>query len=418
MDFKFGNAIVGQSGGPTSAINATLSGVIRGCAEAHKRGEIGTLFGMKNGIQGLIEGWITDLSLLYGNEEELQKLENTPASALGSCRKKLPDPETDHEIYTAIFDYLKKLDVRCFFYIGGNDSMDTVDKMHKYAKRKGIDILVMGVPKTIDNDLPITDHTPGYGSAAKFIANTVSEIVADCAVYSVPAVTIVEIMGRDTGWLTAAAGLPAAAGNPAPDLIYFPEKTFSLEKLYADIECAFKKHNNIVIAVSEGIEYADGSLVGEDPNAGLDAFGHKQLSGACKVLASAIKGRFDCKTRGIELNLPQRCAAHIASLTDINESVAIGSAAVASLCAGNSGCVVAFDRNSDNPYSVSFSTHPSPMLANQIKYLPDNYINESENGITEAFFDYALPLIDGETAPVYKNGIIAHYIFDNFYKVD
>ena len=160
MDFKFGNAIVGQSGGPTSAINATLSRVIRGCAEAHKRGEIGTLFAMKNGIQGLIEGWVTDLSVLYGNEEELQKLENTPASALGSCRKKLPDPETDHEIYTAIFDYLKKLDVRCFFYIGGNDSMDTVDKMHKYAKRKGIDILVMGVPKTIDNDLLITDHTP------------------------------------------------------------------------------------------------------------------------------------------------------------------------------------------------------------------------------------------------------------------
>ncbi|MBE6641679.1 MAG: 6-phosphofructokinase [Ruminococcaceae bacterium] len=406
-----GNAIVGQSGGPTAAINATLSGVIRGCCDAAKNGTIGTVYGMKNGIDGLINGKYIDLSYMWEDEDQLSLLENTPAAALGSCRRKLPDPNGDSDVYPKLIELFKKLDIRYFFYIGGNDSMDTAAKLDVYAKRVGYDMRVMGVPKTVDNDLCETDHTPGFGSAAKYIATTVTEVIADCAVYDIPAVTVIEIMGRDTGWLTSAAGAGAAVGNPIPDLIYFPEKVFDLEKLYSDVEKALAKHPNVVIAVSEGIRFADGSFVGEDKSGAVDVFGHKQLSGAAKVVASAIKAKFGCKTRGIELNTVQRCANHIASLTDLKESVKIGSEAVKSAVNGASGCTVVYKRVSDEPYEVRYETADVRLIANRVKYLPDSFINADENGITEDCLKYLLPLMAGETSPTYERGIIKHFTF-------
>ncbi len=406
-----GNAIVGQSGGPTAAINATLSGVIRGCFTAHKDGTVGTLYGMRNGIDGLVNGKYIDLTGIWNDEEKLSLLENTPAAALGSCRKKLPDPMGNDPVYAEIFELFEKLDIRYFFYIGGNDSMDTAAKLDKYAKRIGYDIRVMGVPKTIDNDLCETDHTPGFGSAAKYIANTVTEVIADCAVYDVPAVTVIEIMGRDTGCPTSAAGLGAAACNPVPDLIYFPEKVFDLDKLYKDVEKALKKHPNVVIAVSEGIRFADGTFVGEDKSGAVDVFGHKQLSGAAKTVASAIKAKFGCKTRGIELNTVQRCASHIASLTDLTESVCIGKEAVNAAIDGASGCTVVYKRISNTPYTVKYETANVDLIANRIKYLPDSYINTEENGITEECLEYLMPLIAGETKPEYDGGIVKHFFF-------
>ena len=411
MSKLIGNAIVGQSGGPTAAINATLSGVIRGCFAAHEDGTIGTVYGMRNGIDGLTNGKYIDLSYMWNDEKQLKMLENTPAAALGSCRRKLPDPMGDDAVYTKLFELFEKLDIRYFFYIGGNDSMDTAAKLDKYAKRIGYDIRVMGVPKTIDNDLCETDHTPGFGSAAKYIANTVTEVIADCAVYDVPAVTVIEIMGRDTGWLTSASGAGAAVGNPIPDLIYFPEKVFDLEKLYADVEKALAKHPNVVIAVSEGIRFADGTFVGEDKSGAVDVFGHKQLSGAAKTVASAIKAKFGCKTRGIELNTVQRCASHIASLTDLTESVCIGKEAVKAAIVGASGCTIVYKRVSNTPYTVNYETANVDLIANRIKYLPDSYINAEANGITEECLAYLMPLIAGETEPVYENGIVKHYFF-------
>ena len=409
MTILRGNAIVGQSGGPTAAINATLSGVIRGCADA--KGIIGKLYGMRNGIDGLINGKYIELNYLFRNDEELSLLEKTPAAALGSCRKKLPDPNGDSEIYARLFKLFEELNIRYFFYIGGNDSMDTAAKLDKYAKRVGYDMRVVGVPKTIDNDLCETDHTPGYGSAAKYIASTVAEVIADCAVYDIPAVTVIEIMGRDTGWLTCASGVGAAIGGAVPDLIYFPEKTFDLEKLYADVEKALAKHPNVVIAVSEGIRYADGTFVGEDKSGAVDVFGHKQLSGAAKTLASAIKGRFGCKTRGIELNTVQRCASHIASLTDITESVSLGMTSVKAAVDGASGQTVIYKRKSNVPYEVEFETADVTLIANQIKYVPDDFINADANGITEKCLEYVLPLIAGELATVYEKGIVKHFKF-------
>ena len=411
MTKLIGNAIVGQSGGPTAAINATLSGVIRGCFEAYRDGTVGTLYGMRNGIDGLINGKYIDLSYMWNDEEKLSLLENTPAAALGSCRKKLPDPNGDDPVYVKLFELFKQLDIRYFFYIGGNDSMDTAAKLDKYAKRIGYDIRVMGVPKTIDNDLCETDHTPGFGSAAKYIATTVAEVIADCAVYDIPAVTVIEIMGRDTGWLTSASGAGAAVGAPVPDLIYFPERVFELDKLYADVEKALAKHPNVVIAVSEGIRFADGTFVGEDKSGAVDVFGHKQLSGAAKTVASAIKAKFGCKTRGIELNTVQRCASHIASLTDLTESVSIGRSAVNAAIDGASGCTVVYKRVSDEPYTVKYETANVDLIANRIKYLPDSYINEEANGITEQCLKYLMPLIAGETNPVYESGIVKHFFF-------
>lgn len=402
-----GNAIVGQSGGPTAAINATLSGVIRGAIENEN---IGKIFGMYHGIEGILADNFCDLSAM--NESELVTLEKTPAAALGSCRKKLPSlenmSENDTAVYEKIFSFFKKHDIRYFFYIGGNDSMDTVAKLSAYSKTHDYEMRIMGVPKTIDNDVMGTDHTPGYGSAAKYIAASVSEMLRDCAVYTVKAVTIIEIMGRDAGWLTAAAALTRASGFE-PDLIYLPERVFDYDSFFEDVRNALEKHPNVVVCVSEGIRLADGRYVGEGTQSGVaDAFGHKYLSGTGKALELAVKEKIGCKVRSVELNILQRCASHIASLTDINESVAVGKAAVENAVNGVSGKMMTFVRVSDAPYTCVPGYGDIDKIANKVRSVPDNFINERGNGITDECINYLLPLIEGESYPEYKNGLPVH----------
>ena len=406
-----GNAIVGQSGGPTAAINASLSGVIRGAAELHAAGAIKRLYGMRYGVEGLLSGRITDLTGLFGDERSLSLLEQTPASALGSCRMKLPEPDATNEIYLTLLEVLRAHDIRFFFYIGGNDSMDTVDKLTQFSALVGYELRVIGVPKTIDNDLCETDHTPGFGSAAKFIANTTAEILCDSAVYDLPAVTVLEIMGRDTGWLTCAAGIADASGGRGPDLIYLPERIFSGEAFLSDIRRCFSDHKSVVVAVSEGIHTADGTLIGEAKTQGsVDAFGHKSLSGAAKQVAALAQSALGCKARGIELNTLQRCASHLASQTDIAEAVACGKAAVRLAAAGETGCTVIIRRTGENPYTVTYDKAEVRKIANRVKYVPDAFIGKDGCSITEACRRYLLPLIAGESSTPLINGVVQHFI--------
>lgn len=401
-----GNAVVGQSGGPTAAINATLAGVIRGALEQKKSGKIQTLYGMKNGIDGFLREDLIDLTAFFDSEERLKLLEHTPAAALGSCRKKLPDPAKETAIFETLISLFQKYNIRYFFYIGGNDSMDTVAKLTAYLKTVDYDMAVIGVPKTIDNDLMGTDHTPGFGSAAKYIAVTVQEILRDCAVYTVPAVTIVEIMGRDAGWLTAASALGRTVTGLEPDLIYLPERVFDMDSFMNDVRAALKKHPNVVIAVSEGIRFADGRYVGEGTQSGAkDAFGHAYLAGTGKALEMAVKDAIGCKVRSIELNLPQRCAAHVASQTDLSESVGVGMYAVACAVNGITGEMMSIQRKSNAPYCVEFAHADVSAIANQIRTVDDAYINAEGNHVTDACCAYLLPLIIGESDVQYENGL-------------
>ncbi len=405
-----GNAIVGQSGGPTAAINATLAGVISGALDCPA---IETIYGAFNGVEGMLAGTICNLNEVFANRGNLTTLSATPAAALGSCRKKLPklDDEAGKATYEALVSFFKANNIRYFFYIGGNDSMDTVAKLSAYLADKDWEMRVMGVPKTIDNDLVGTDHTPGFGSAAKYIAATMQEILRDTAVYTVKAVTIVEIMGRDAGWLTAAAALCDKVCGVAPDLIYLPERTFDADKFIADVNAAFAKHPNIVVAVSEGVRFADGRYVGEGTQSGVaDAFGHKYLSGTGKVLEQLVRDNIGCKVRSIELNLMQRCASHIASRSDIEESQLIGAAAVNAAANGESGKMMCYTRTSSNPYHVDVEPHDIQSIANMIRTVPDEFINAEGNGITSAGIDYILPLIQGECDIPYENGLPKHFV--------
>ena len=413
MNKLIGNAIVGQSGGPTAAINATLVGVICGVMKTEEgKACVNKLYGMKNGIEGLLKEDIISLKEIFEDEKNVVALKHTPAAALGSCRKKLPDLATGIETYEKILEIFKKYDIRYFFYIGGNDSMDTVAKLSKFMESRNYEMRILGIPKTIDNDLVATDHTPGFGTAAKFIATTIQEVIRDCAVYRVPAVTIVEIMGRNAGWLAAAADVGKFVGADSPDATYFPERDFDMDKFYADVEAALAKHPNVVIAVSEGIKFADGRYVGEGQQSGaVDVFGHKYLSGAAKVLENAVKEKFGCKVRSIELSLPQRCAAHLGSKTDLDESVELGSAAVVAACNGVNGEMMLYKRVSSNPYVCEFGHSDVSSIANEVKALSDEYINDTANGITEACAEYILPLIAGEAYPEYENGIPKFFVF-------
>ena len=405
-----GNAVVGQSGGPTAAINATLSGVIRGCAEANKNGIINVLYGMKNGIEGLLSEKLTDLSSRYDDEEWLATLEATPAAALGSCRKKLKSHTEDAETYKKLLEIFKKYDIRYFFYIGGNDSMDTVLKLSDYAKNNNYELIVVGVPKTIDNDLMATDHTPGFGSAAKFVATTVTEIFRDVNVYTVKAVTIVEVMGRDAGWLTASSAL-ANLVDEGPDLIYLPERAFDTDEFIADVKTAMEKNPAVLVCASEGIRFADGEYVGSGGQSGaVDAFGHKYLSGTGKVLESIVKERLGCKVRSIELSLPQRCASHIASKADIDESVGVGKSAVMAALAGNTGVMATIEREQNENYAVTYGIADIRTIANEIKTVPMDFINERGNGVTEKCMEYLKPLIVGENKVKYENGLPKHVV--------
>ena len=416
-----GNAIVGQSGGPTAAINATLCGVIRGMlahAPSHR------LFGMRNGIQGFLEGRMIDLTARFTlddgktpDESALRALTHTPAASLGSCRKKLPslDDAAGEETYARLIELFRSRDIHTFFYIGGNDSMDTVAKLSAYTQRVGYPMVVIGVPKTIDNDLEGTDHTPGFGSAAKYVATTLQEIILDCSVYTIPAVTIVEIMGRDAGWLTAASAIGRVTGGLAPDLVYLPERPFSMDAFMKDVRAALTRHPGVVIAVSEGIRFEDGTPVGASVQSGgqaTDVFGHSALAGAGKALEFAVKDAIGCKVRSVELNLPQRCAGHLLSAVDIDESLHVGEAAVTAAAAGKSDIMMTIRRRSTEPYVAIISHAPVAEIANQVRHVPEGYINAEGNNVTDECCRYLAPLIVGETRPEWVSGLRGFFRFD------
>ncbi|HAN43886.1 MAG TPA: 6-phosphofructokinase [Ruminococcaceae bacterium] len=404
------NMLIGQSGGPTAAINATLSGVI---LEGIRHSEIDGIFGAINGIQGILNKRIIELQSQIKTDEQFKMLECTPAMALGSCRYKLPAFDENPDLYEDILNTFHEYGIGFFFYIGGNDSMDTVRKLSDFFQSKGEDIKCIGVPKTIDNDLYNTDHTPGYGSAAKFIATTMTEIARDCRVYPVKSVTIVEIMGRNAGWLTASSAIAKTLGFTAPHLIYLPEVTFDLDKFLADVKEMQQKHRTVIVAVSEGIKFANGKYVSETESTGqVDAFGHKYLAGAGKYLERFIASKLGCKVRSIELNILQRCAAHMLSATDIAEARRIGQFAVRYALAGQTGVMVAVKRVSDVPYIADIVTVPLEQVANVEKKFPLEWITPDQRGIEERFFRYVLPLISGEVIYPTENGIPKYFDFE------
>ena len=406
-----GNAIVGQSGGPTSAINATLSGVIRGVKEGVHDGLIDSLYGMRHGIEGLAREEIIDLGAYFDTEDKLALLEQTPAAFLGSCRKKLPPIGDDQSYYEHLISVFRKYNIRFFFYIGGNDSMDTVAKLSEYIRTHDYEMVVLGIPKTIDNDLTETDHTPGFGSAAKYVAVTVQEIIRDCAVYFNPAVTVVEIMGRDAGWLTAASAVGRLVNGVEPDLVYLPERTFDMQAFLTDLSAVMKRRPQAVVAVSEGIRYANGQYVADDiQSKKKDAFGHAYLAGSGRVLESAIRQAFGCKVRAAELSLPQRCAAHLASFTDIQESVCIGREAVRAAGKEITGCTMIFQRHSSDPYRISIGYVDVARVANRVRTVDDRLINTVGNHVTDECCQYILPLIAGEPKLQYEKGLPKHLI--------
>ena len=386
-----GACIIGQSGGPTSVINASAYGVIRTALDSDV---ITNVYGAEHGIKGVLNDRLFDMSKEDAGELELLKY--TPSSALGSCRYKMKDPDEDDTDYKRILEVFKKHDVRYFFYNGGNDSMDTCNKISKFMQKSGYECRVMGVPKTIDNDLFGTDHCPGYASAAKYIATSCMEVYQDARVYDTGMICIIEIMGRHAGWLTAAAALAAEYGA-GPDLIYLPETDFDMEQFLSDVARVYKERGNCMVAVSEGIHYADGSFVSEAKTSATDGFGHAQLGGLAVLLANVVKEKLGVKVRGIELSLLQRCGAHLASETDIEESFMAGKAAVENAVAGMTDKMVAFERGEINGhYACKTKLLNLTDVANFEKKVPLEWINEAHNGVTHDFIDYALPLIQGE----------------------
>ena len=386
-----GACIVGQSGGPTSVINASVYGVID---TALKNPNITAVYGAEHGIKGVLNDRLFDMS--QEDAAELELLKYTPSSALGSCRYKMADPDVDDTDYKRILEIFKKYDVRYFFYNGGNDSMDTCNKISKYMQKVGYECRVMGVPKTIDNDLFGTDHCPGFASAAKYIATSCMEIYQDARVYDTGMVCIVEIMGRHAGWLAASAALATEFGA-GPDLIYLPEVDFDMDQFLADVERIYKEKGNCLVAVSEGIHYADGSFVSEAKTSATDGFGHAQLGGLAATLANIVKEKTGAKVRGIELSLLQRCGAHLASETDIEESYMSGKAAVENAVAGLTDKMVGFERSyEDGKYVCRTKLFNLTDVANTEKKIPVEWINEAHNGIGKEFIEYALPLIQGE----------------------
>lgn len=398
------NIAVAQSGGPTCAINASLLGVYK---QALKSPEINTVFGSLNGIEGIINDKLVDLKDVLKSENDMEILKLTPSTALGSCRYKLPEPGDNEEVYDIILDCFKRHDIGAFFYIGGNDSMDTVAKLSAFFKTKGTDIRVIGIPKTIDNDLPETDHTPGFGSAAKYVAVTMQEIIRDSSVYSAKSVTIVEIMGRHAGWLTASTCVLRANNETAPHLIYLPECEFSPEKFIDDVKKVQAEHKAVVVAISEGVEIPDAD--GSYQSGAVDVFGHKYLSGIGKLLENLVRDKIGCKVRSIELNVMQRCSSHINSKTDIDEAELIGAEGVKSALNGKSGETMVFKRVSDNPYTIAVDSADSTLIANHEKFFPKEWVNDEENNVLPQAIDYFLPLIQGEIPIPMKNGMPVHF---------
>ena len=400
------NAIVGQSGGPTSVINASLAGVFQACV---MRGA-NRVYGMLNGVAGLLDERVTDLTATLGSSLEIELLKRTPSSYLGSCRYKLPDSLTHPDVYEKLFAILKKLDIGYFFYIGGNDSMDTICKLSDYAKRIGSDIRFMGVPKTIDNDLMHTDHTPGYGSAAKYIGVVMKEIIRDATVYGTNYVTIVEIMGRNAGWLTAAAALAEDEDCEGAAMICLPEIPFDPDHFIARVDAIQQQTPSLVVAVSEGVRIADGRYVCELAHnlVNVDAFGHTYLSGTAHYLSSLVAAKLHSKTRAVELSTLQRCAAHVASETDVSEAFGVGAFAVDAAFSGKTGMMAALKRVSDAPYACGFELHDIHDIANLEKKIPLDWIDAEHYRLREPFFAYARPLIAEEVKPEYQKGLPRH----------
>lgn len=394
------NCIVAQSGGPTAAINASLAGVIAGVIASN---QYETLYGSIHGIQGVLKNNFLDLSSC--TPDFIQCLKHTPAMYLGSCRFKLPTMPEDTTIYERIFSVFEEMNIGAFFYIGGNDSMDTVDKLTAYAAAIGSDIKIAGIPKTIDNDLVETDHTPGFGSAAKYVASSIREIAYDTYIYDLSSVTIVEVMGRDAGWLTAASALARTERNPAPHLIYLPEVNFDPQSFILDLRQTLRQYQNVIIAVSEGIHDKDGNYMSATA-ATDDKFGHAQLSGAGKYLEYLVKDQLGIKVRSVEINVLQRCAGHMTSLTDLDEAFSLGQKAVSLTEQGNTGFMTTLVRTGNNPYTCSVSFAPVSMVANKAKSVPREWINEAGNDVTREMTDYLAPLIIGESTPVFKNGVV------------
>ena len=402
------NLLVAQSGGPTSAINATLCGVI-------EKGLINTniekIYGARNGILGILSEKLIELKPTLFNPEALQLLCQTPSSALGSCRMKLSDWKDSSLEYEKIISVLKKYNIGYFVYIGGNDSMDTVEKISSYCKAKNInDIKIIGAPKTIDNDLPQTDHCPGFGSAAKYIATTFAEIACDCRVYARPSVTIVEVMGRDTGWLTAASALARCNGHTAPDLIYLSEVPFDIEQFLEDVQAKLSEKMAIVIAISEVLKNEEGYYIADAMQSKqTDDFGHKILAGTGRFLEEIVRHEIGCKVRSIELNVMQRCASHIASASDIYEARLLGNAAADRAINGFSGEMACIKRISNTPYQIEITFSPIGEIANHVKFVPREWISEEGNDITQELMNYILPLVQGEFPVTYCNGVPVHF---------
>ncbi|MEG1153307.1 MAG: 6-phosphofructokinase [Ruthenibacterium sp.] len=400
------NAIVGQSGGPTAVINASLAGVFQVAARRGAK----HIYGMCNGVQGLLEERYVNLSDHLHSALDIELLKRTPSSFLGSCRYKLPDPAKDPAVYEQLFSILRKLEIGYFFYIGGNDSMDTIAKLSDYAIANGSPIQFMGVPKTIDNDLMVTDHTPGYGSAAKYIGVVMKEVVRDATVYGTNYVTVVEVMGRNAGWLTAAAALARAEDCEGVDMLCLPEVPFQMDKFMQNVRRLQAIEHSVVIAVSEGIKLADGRYVCElsDDTRFVDAFGHRSLTGTARYLANQIAKELHSKTRSIELSTLQRCAAHVTSRTDMSEAFQVGGAAALAAFEGHTGEMIALKRISDDPYQCTTEAHDIHEVANLEKKVPLSWMNAECTDMNDAFLTYARPLIQAELTPMYIDGLPQH----------
>lgn len=405
------NLLIAQSGGPTVAINATLVGIFQAAQTSSK---VDRIYGARNGIQGVLQEKFVDLSEVLKCTKDMELLCQTPAAVLGSCRLKLDNMDKSEKQYEMLIQIFRKYEITYFIYIGGNDSMDTVNKMAEYCKKKNLkDIYIMGAPKTIDNDLVGIDHCPGFGSAAKYIATTFTELERDTQVYTMDSVLIVEVMGRNAGWLTAASALARLNESKGPGLIYLCEKAFDSEQFIKDVERKLKEYTPVIVAVSEGMKDSTGRYISEQFLAGsLDAFGHKYTAGAGRVLENMVREKIGCKVRSIELNLMQRSASHIASATDITESRMLGMKALQCAVDGITGQMASLQRKDTETYEIEFISVPVEKVANVEKKVPMDWINEAGNDVTDEMVDYLKPLIQGEINIKYKNGIPKHFVLN------
>lgn len=402
------NCIIAQSGGPTAVINSSVVGLLKG---NKKLNAYENVYGGLNGIEGILEKNIINLSEI--SDEEITYFRFSPSSGLGSCRYKLKDPEENREEYEKLMDIFNEYDIKAFFYIGGNDSMDTINKLSKYASENGIDIKFIGIPKTIDNDLKYTDHTPGFGSAAKFIGTTVLETFLDSSVYTNNGIFILETMGRDTGWLAASACLARLNNKPVADFIYLPEVAFDEEKFLRDVQKRFNENNKVYIVVSEGIRNKEGKFISEIESSEQDKFGHAQLGGVCNYLKNLIIDRgITTRVKALELGILQRCSMHCASDMDLKEAYDVGKCAYRFAVAGETGKMVCINRNSDFLYGVTYSLVDTSKIANQVKYFPLEWINEEGNFVTEEAYDYLRPLIKNMPELAFEGNLPKYKVFN------